>query len=72
MHSEIIFMHMYVNKQTDNNVRVSFYNPPMYAVLLFCFIVCLFVFLNILNFVLPVEDRRCFNRKGQMGVYFTL
>lgn len=57
MHSEIIFMHKYVNKQTDNNVRASFYNPPNVC----CFVVlfyCLFVFLIflVLYFLLRTGD----------------
>lgn len=42
MHAEIIFMHRYESKQTDNIVRLAFIMPPEYIVLLFWF--CLFFF----------------------------
>lgn len=64
MYSEIILMHKYASKQTDH-VRASFYNAPyVYSLVV--------LFLNIVNFVLSVGDQRCFNRRGQTGLYYTL
>lgn len=42
---------------------LAFIMPPLYTVVFF---------FNIVSFVLPDEDKRCFNRGGQMGVHFTL